>query len=385
MLTSSPNRRIIILRLREKGFLQDTLKDHEVTNISPPKKAKIKNKQKGENTSMAKNNEIHDYEDYENYEDNSLTEEEFREGIEEVLKDLSDDDLKQIVENLDDSEIDQLVKLPKKKYSKLSLKDKCVELIVADCYKTIAINKGDCDFEDYLCHLPEILEYDIGIGSDDADDEEWEVRKNDDGTYIIYEYCGEDSDVTIPATIGSKAVSVIGESAFADRDDLTSITIPNGVKVIDRQAFCCCTSLENVTIPKSVTMIGDYAFCECDKLTSIVLPNGVKTLGDSVFAECSSLTSIKIPNSVTELGEEAFSGCSSLKSITIPNRVVKIEYQAFCDCSELVKISIPDSVIEIDTDAFANCHPDLTIYTSAGSYAEEYARRNGIQVTISSH
>ena len=68
---------------------------------------------------------------------------------------------------------------------------------------------------------------------------------------------------------------------------------------------------------------------------------------------------IKVPNSVTSIGEEAFSGCTGLTSV-----------------------EIPDSVIEIGEDAFDGCNDNLVIITSAGSYAEYYAKENGIEVKL---
>ena len=52
------------------------------------------------------------------------------------------------------------------------------------------------------------------------------------------------------ATDGS--VERIGNSAFGDRKDLHSITIPNGIKEIGIEAFSACHSLDNVTVPGSV-------------------------------------------------------------------------------------------------------------------------------------
>ena len=45
---------------------------------------------------------------------------------------------------------------------------------------------------------------------------------------------------------------------------------------------------------------------------------------------------------------------------------------------DLEKISIPASVTEIGEDAFKNCEK-LIIFAPKGSYAEIYARENGIQ------
>ncbi len=70
---------------------------------------------------------------------------------------------------------------------------------------------------------------------------------------------------------------------------------------------------KKVVIPKHhlfkpVTAIGERAFADCENLTSIVIPNSVTIIGDGAFEFCSSLTSIKIPSSVTTMGNFAIDG-----------------------------------------------------------------------------
>ena len=149
-----------------------------------------------------------------------------------------------------------------------------------------------------------------------------------------YEYNNEYSgSVTIPKTVTNNgttySVTSIGDKAFEDCWNLTSITIPN-----------------------SVTSIGDQAFYSCSKLTSITIPNNVTSIGYRAFSWCSGLTSVTLGNNVTSIGYEAFAYCSSLTSITIPNSVTSIDVAAFRDCSGLTSITIPNSVTSIGCNAF---------------------------------
>ena len=105
-------------------------------------------------------------------------------------------------------------------------------------------------------------------------------------------------------------------------------------------------------IPASVTSIGNAAFYECPNLTSITIPNSVTSIGENAFAHCSNLTSITIPNSVTTIGERAFYGCLSLTNITIPDSVTSIEDYTFCNCTGLKEVTIPNSVTSIGKSAF---------------------------------
>ena len=196
-------------------------------------------------------------------------------------------------------------------------------------------------------------------------------------------------DITIPETVDyagkTYSVTSIGEYAFYNCKDLTSVNIPNSVTAIESSAFESCSSLASITIPNSVTTIGDEVFSGCTGLTSVTIGKGVTTIGDGAFFDCPSLESIiieydnfvydsrdnsnaiietetstlitgckntVIPVSVTAIGDGAFCGCSGLTSITIPNSVTTIGEGAFFGCSGLTSITIPKSVTKIGDGIF---------------------------------
>ena len=61
----------------------------------------------------------------------------------------------------------------------------------------------------------------------------------------------------------------------------------------------------------------------------------------------------------------------------IPDSVTEIGMDAFSHCTGLTSITIPDSVTEIGYNAFEGCN-NLTIYAPAGSYAEQYTKKENI-------
>ncbi len=117
---------------------------------------------------------------------------------------------------------------------------------------------------------------------------EWGLTK--EGVITIAGYSGTSTEVIIPETINGHSVTSIGECAFEDCSNLTSIEIPNSVTSIGECAFEDCSNLTSIEIPSSVTSIGKGAFFGCSSLTSIVIPNSVTNIGAYAFSDCSSLT-----------------------------------------------------------------------------------------------
>jgi hypothetical protein len=175
------------------------------------------------------------------------------------------------------------------------------------------------------------------------------------GTVTITRYTGLGGVVTIPDMINGLPVTSIGNSAFRDFSDLTSVTIPRSVTNIESLAFYNCMSLASVNIPYGVTSIGEGTFYNCLSLTSVTIPTSVISIGQGAFDECSGLTSVAIPNSVTSIGHGAFSECSGLTNVTIGNSVAAIGGFAFGGCSGLTSVIIPNSVTNIEDWPFIWC------------------------------
>ena len=147
-----------------------------------------------------------------------------------------------------------------------------------------------------------------------------------------YEYEG---DLIITNQLDNYTVTGIGQSAFAYRSTLTSVTIPDTVTTIEYRAFANCASLTNLFIPNSVTNIdygADHGVVQGSPLLiHITVADDNETYADIdgvLFDKaCSTLLACPngragayaIPDGVTTIVAEALRYCTALTSITLPD------------------------------------------------------------------
>ena len=171
--------------------------------------------------------------------------------------------------------------------------------------------------------------------------------------------------IIIPSSLTS-----IGHSVFY-MCDLENIMVESGNPKYDSRDNCNAIietatntlyiGCKNTIIPQSVTSIGDFAFNECENLTSIIIPNSVTSIGTAAFQKCISLSSVEIPNNVFSIGSSAFNICSSLQSVTLPASLKYISNGAFSYCNNLTSIIAKiKKPIEIQENVFTS-----TTYTNA--------------------
>ena len=118
----------------------------------------------------------------------------------------------------------------------------------------------------------------------------------DDGTAAIT-WIYKTGDVTIPAEItdnaspstGTYAVSAIGNGYGVCNDDITSLTLSEGITSIGQSAFWGKTAMTTLELPSTFTSIGSYAFGDCTGLQTIrISASAAPTLGDDVFKTSAS-------------------------------------------------------------------------------------------------
>lgn len=116
------------------------------------------------------------------------------------------------------------------------------------------------------------------------------------------------TEVQIP-----NSVTMIGDAAFADASQLTSITLPLGLTAVSRYMLAG-TALKSVVLPEGVTDIGMGAFEDCTDLRTVFLPVSLKTIGEGAFGYCFALNEIYSDASMPPLtmDDDTFEGCNNI-------------------------------------------------------------------------
>ena len=254
----------------------------------------------------------------------------------------------------------------------------------------------------------------------------WTYSKNSDGTITLkgYDKNAEkvpSGELILPEKYDGYTVSAVGYQCLYKNNDIESVVVPNCIQTIGQQAFCQCKNLTSVsltdglkkietsafsgcnldglTLPASLTKVGANAFAEnisltdavilgktefdsgtfkgcknlvavsfrnsirvlpnemfreCVKLQNIVFPTEVKKLGGYIFYRCNLLSEIVIPETVTEIGDYGFA-YTALQTVKIPNGMTEIGNWVFCECKNLNNVTIPETVKIIGEGAFSDC------------------------------
>lgn len=207
----------------------------------------------------------------------------------------------------------------------------------------------------------------------------WSYKKREDGTLVITNYKGIDTEVVVPEKIGKSIVTAIGYGAFCEMSRLKEIRIPKGVEKIESNAFRGCRSLKNITIPEGVQEIGMLAFGACDALKTIIIPGTVKSVGTFAFANCNQLKKVYLCEGVLEIGARAFEKCSCLEEVILPQSVQNLTIDPkHCNTEECQKCKEYYSCeVRYHYGVAFPRNPKLMIYCPEGSYAETFCKENG--------
>lgn len=255
------------------------------------------------------------------------------------------------------------------------------------------------------------------IGKEAFHDTPWFEEQPDGIIYIgkvLYAYKGEmPNDASIIVKDGIISITACAfdnyEEFYDDYDDysnifyrfipypLISITLPNTLTTIGDKAFRNCPQLSTIDIPDSVTYVGGDAFDGTSwydnqpdgivrinnvvyKLKGIELSEDILSFDDNVIAIspyafdnqklCGNITELRISKNITNIGDSAFCGCNNLTSIVVDTDNPRYDSRSNCNAiietvSQTLLLGcpntrIPNGVLKISNFAFLHCKESLT-------------------------
>ena len=172
------------------------------------------------------------------------------------------------------------------------------------------------------------------------DDIQYTIDENDSTAVSVTGTTGygdknNKKDLVLPETVEHNGVTYtvtsIGKGAFARKNGLNSIVIPNTVVLIAEGAFASNWGLASIEIPASVVEIGTRAFEWAGNIAEVKFAanSQLKILGTSAFSHAKGLKSIELPEGLTTIKNCAFADCNVLESVTIPASVTTIMEHMF--------------------------------------------------------
>ena len=175
-------------------------------------------------------------------------------------------------------------------------------------------------------------------------------------------------EITIPSTFETGTAK---NSPFTSGENSTlrKVTFADGIQVIPQYFLSNITTLTKIEIPASVQKIGDHAFADCSNLTAVTFKepadSKLTTIDTSAFEGCSLMTLSKLPDGVTTINASAFKDCKKISLTDLPTGLITIGNAAFENCTMLRVGELP-AITALGTAAFKNCVnlPFLSVDTS---------------------
>ena len=181
---------------------------------------------------------------------------------------------------------------------------------------------------------------------------------------------------------------------YTARENLTTVTLEEGINEIPDYFLNYCSKVSTVYLPVSIETIASFAFNHCAGLSDVYF-NGSEMEANGILINNNntSLNSakwhyvlenpdaddcLKLPDQLRVIEVEAFTGVSA-EVIIIPATVETIKSGAFSGCSNLKAIIFGGSPESIENDIVTNPE-DVTVFVIKDSNTEAWAHDSGFRV-----
>ena len=176
------------------------------------------------------------------------------------------------------------------------------------------------------------------------------------------------------------SVTTVGVSAFTNCTALKSAEIGAGVSEISNSLFKNCYALETVSFSNAGNLkkISGNAFKDCNELTSVTLPEGLEDIaanaflaqvqvsvdaeGKEVVTVLSKLEEVILPSTITHIGKQAFFGTKlymdaymSDKDVYVGDWLIEASYSKRNTAEVLEAKDFQDGIVGIADNAVSGC------------------------------
>lgn len=189
-----------------------------------------------------------------------------------------------------------------------------------------------------------------------------------------FENCSSITSARLPLNI-----EVISSKLFKNASSLSRLSFSSSLKEIgDEALYATALKSLNLSYNNKLEKIGEGAFAENKELTSIVFPEKVTRVSPSLARNDISLTSISLSRNTEEIADEAFAGCESLTEIDLPAAIKRLGAKVFEGCDKLIKIIVRAiEPPELGENSFGNERDGMSVYVPDDSYDDYLAKWNG--------
>lgn len=122
------------------------------------------------------------------------------------------------------------------------------------------------------------------------------------------------------------------------------IYVPDGATAVPANEFAGFTDTA-IYIPDGVVSIGDGAFKNCTNATSVRLPDSLTSIGADAFSGCTNISEVLLPQNFTTMGSNAFAGMTALRTLQSPTWVTF--YEIFKQNNGITEVRLTTTVDEI--------------------------------------
>mgnify|MGYP002711511959 FL=1 len=196
-------------------------------------------------------------------------------------------------------------------------------------------------------------------------------------TYIgseVFRGCTSLKSLTLPF-VGSQRGNTNAEAVFGWIFGLKNRTALRRLQT-NLNSYAVPTSLTTVEITDE-TIIADKAFLNCDNVTTITINEGVTTIGISAF-ENTGIANFNVPSTVSEIRASAYKDSSSMASITFNSNIItRIEANTYENCLALSTFEIQSAINFIGDYAFNNTgRATITVPSTVKTFGEYTDRKS---------